>query len=58
MVIDGYSEELKSNYYSEYRYIDGEINLLQKIGFNSIEKLIFIQKSIIDGQILILCFSM
>lgn len=53
MVIDGYSEELKSNYYSEYRYIDGEINLLQKIGFNSIEKLIFIQKSIIDGQILI-----
>ncbi|KIP31853.1 methyltransferase [Francisella tularensis subsp. holarctica FSC022] len=39
VVIDGYSEELKSNYYSEYRYIDGEINLLQKIGFNSIEKI-------------------
>ncbi|MDE5020878.1 methyltransferase, partial [Francisella tularensis subsp. holarctica] len=37
VVRDGYSEELKSNYYSEYRYSDGEINLLQKIGFNSME---------------------
>jgi HAD superfamily phosphoserine phosphatase-like hydrolase len=38
VVINGYSEELKTNYYSEYRHIDKEIKLLKEIGFLFIDK--------------------
>jgi len=33
IIVDGYSNELQSNYFSEYRYIKKEINLLKNIGF-------------------------
>lgn len=33
IIVNGYSEELQTNYYSEYRHIDKEINLLKDIGF-------------------------
>jgi SAM-dependent methyltransferase len=33
VVVDGFSEELNSYYFSEYRYIEKEINLLKNIGF-------------------------
>jgi cyclopropane fatty-acyl-phospholipid synthase-like methyltransferase len=39
VIIDGYSEELKTDYYSEYRQVDKEIQLLESIGFHSIEKI-------------------
>lgn len=38
VIINGYSEELKTNYYSEYRQVDKEIALLEKVGFKNIEK--------------------
>lgn len=38
VIIDGYSEELKTNYYSEYRQVEKEIALLEKVGFSNIEK--------------------
>jgi len=37
--INGYSKELKTNYYSEYRQIDKEIELLKSIGFHNIRKI-------------------
>ncbi len=37
VVVDGFSEELQTNYYSEYRHIDKEIELLKSIGFRNIE---------------------
>ncbi len=37
VVVDGFSEELQTNYYSEYRHIDKEIELLKNIGFRNIE---------------------
>jgi len=33
VIIDGFSKELNSYYFSEYRHIDKEINLLKQIGF-------------------------
>lgn len=36
--ISGYSEEQKTNYYAQYRYINKEINILKEIGFKNIEK--------------------
>lgn len=39
VVVDGYSKELDSYYYSEYRQVDSEINLLKSIGFDSVEKI-------------------
>lgn len=37
VVIDGYSDELKTNYYSEYRFLEAECDLLREVGFNNIE---------------------
>ena len=39
VLIDGYSEELGTQYYSQYRQIDKEIQLLKQIGFTEIEKI-------------------
>lgn len=38
VVVDGYSEELNKKYYSEYRNLDKEIDVLKSIGFKNIEK--------------------
>jgi len=37
ITINGFSEELQTNYYSEYRHKDKEIEMLKNIGFNNIE---------------------
>lgn len=37
VTVDGFSEELQENYFSQYRYIDKEIRLLREVGFNNIE---------------------
>ena len=37
VIVDGYSKELNSYYFSEYRFIKKEINLLKSIGFKNIE---------------------
>lgn len=37
VVISGYSNELKTNYYSQYRHIKKEIKILNKIGYKNIE---------------------
>ncbi len=39
VIVNGFSEELKTNYYSEYRHVDSEITLLGDIGFVDIEKI-------------------
>lgn len=35
--VEGFSEELQKNYYSEYRYINKETEILKNIGFKNIE---------------------
>lgn len=37
VTVDGYSEEQKTNYFAQYRFIDNEVKILQKIGFKSIQ---------------------
>ena len=37
VVVEGYSEELKTNYYSSYRYIDKEVGILQKVGYKKLK---------------------
>ena len=37
VIVDGYSEEMKTKYYSCYRYIEKEVNILKDIGFKKIE---------------------
>ncbi|EAJ6871421.1 methyltransferase domain-containing protein [Campylobacter coli] len=37
VIVNGYSEEQKTSYYSEYRYIYKEVDILKGIGFNNIE---------------------
>lgn len=37
VVVEGYSEEQKSNYYAEYRHIDKEVQFLKIIGYTNIE---------------------
>lgn len=37
VVVAGYSENLKTNYYAQYRHIQGEINTLNEIGFKNIQ---------------------
>lgn len=37
VVVEGYSEEQKCNYYAEYRHIDKEVEILKNIGFKNIE---------------------
>ncbi len=37
VIIEGFSQELKTDYYSEYRYINKEVDILDKIGFKKIK---------------------
>ena len=37
-VVNGFSEELQTNYFAEYRQSEEEIKLFEEIGFNSIER--------------------
>jgi len=37
VVIDGYSQELKTDYYSEYRWLNNEMQLITNAGFSIIE---------------------
>jgi|WetSurMetagenome_2_1015567.scaffolds.fasta_scaffold00092_16 cyclopropane fatty-acyl-phospholipid synthase-like methyltransferase len=37
VTVSGYSEELKTKYYAQYRHIDSEIKLLQEVCFEDIE---------------------
>ena len=37
VLISGYSDELRANYYSEYRHIDKEVKILEKIGFTNVD---------------------
>ena len=37
VTVSGYSDELKTNYYSQYRHIDKEVNLLKEVGYKNIE---------------------
>ena len=38
VIIDGWSDELQANYFSEYRNVNTEIKLLEDLGFKEIEK--------------------
>jgi len=37
VVVSGYSEELKTNYFSHYRHIDKEISMLKKVGYKNVQ---------------------
>jgi SAM-dependent methyltransferase len=37
VIINGYSKELDSEYYAEYRYLSNEVELLKQVGFNKIK---------------------
>lgn len=37
VVVDGFSQELQKNYFSEYRSIEAEVQLLKSLGFNAVE---------------------
>lgn len=37
VTVEGYSEELKCNYYSQYRQIDSEVELLKSLGFTAVD---------------------
>jgi len=37
VTVDGYSEEIKTKYYSNYRYLEKEVNILKYIGFKKVE---------------------
>jgi SAM-dependent methyltransferase len=37
VLVSGYSEELKSNYYANYRHIDKEVQIMENIGYKNIE---------------------
>jgi hypothetical protein len=37
VTVSGYSEELKENYYSQYRHIEKEKTGLEKIGYKNVE---------------------
>ena len=37
VIVNGYSKELKTNYFSNYRHIDKEVNILKNLGFKNIE---------------------
>jgi len=36
VIVNGYSEELQANYYSEYRWVENEIRLIESCGFSVI----------------------
>ena len=38
VIVDGYSEEQKTNYFARYGFIDKEIKLLEQVGYKNIEK--------------------
>ncbi|MDR2651046.1 MAG: class I SAM-dependent methyltransferase [Prevotellaceae bacterium] len=37
VLVSGYSEELKEDYFSHYRHLDSEVKLLEKTGYKNIE---------------------
>lgn len=37
VTVEGFSEEIGTNYYSNYRHLDGEIELLTRCGYTNIE---------------------
>lgn len=37
VLVSGYSEELKTNYYSQYRFLSKETELLKQVGFKNVE---------------------
>ncbi len=37
VVVNGYSEELKMNYYSEYRHLSKEVGILRDLGYKNIQ---------------------
>ncbi len=39
VVVEGYSQELQTDYFSHYRQVDSEMELLKKTGFRDIEKI-------------------
>lgn len=38
VIINGYSEELKKNYYAEYRHLEKEIEMIKNAGYKNIQK--------------------
>lgn len=38
ILVDGFSEELQTNYFAHYRQVDSEIKLLEEIGFKNLQK--------------------
>jgi SAM-dependent methyltransferase len=36
--VDGFSEELQTNYFAQYRNVEKEMSYLKNLGFNSVEK--------------------
>jgi SAM-dependent methyltransferase len=37
-IINGFSEELQTNYFAEYRYVNDEIETLKMVGYDTVEK--------------------
>jgi SAM-dependent methyltransferase len=37
VIVDGYSEEQKTNYFASYRHIDKEVKILETIGYKNLE---------------------
>ena len=37
VIINGFSEELQSDYFTEYRQLDSEVELLKSVGFKSVD---------------------
>jgi cyclopropane fatty-acyl-phospholipid synthase-like methyltransferase len=37
-IVNGYSEELQTNYFAEYRYVNTEVEALKSVGFDTVEK--------------------
>ncbi len=37
VIVNGFSEELKTDYFSEYRFVDLEVAILKEVGFKSVQ---------------------
>lgn len=37
VLVSGYSEELKKEYYSQYRHLDTEVQILKQVGYKNVE---------------------
>lgn len=37
-IVNGYSKELQTNYFAEYRYVNEEVETLKNVGFESVDK--------------------